>query len=197
MSTKKILLTNLFSLSGIQVINYIVPLLVVPYIVRIIGPELYGFINFALAFITYFALIINYGFDLSATREISINRDDKEKLSETFSSVIIVKFLLFLITLLIFLPLVFFIPKFNHDKELFIFTYLMLIGNIFLPVWLFQGLEKLARLSFFNFIIKISYGAAIFLFIREKNDYLLIPLILSLSQMIIGIAAFIYVYKSI
>ena len=52
-------------------------------------------INFALAFITYFALIVNYGFDLSATREISINRNNKEKLSNIFSSVIIAKILLF------------------------------------------------------------------------------------------------------
>ncbi len=192
MSSKRILLTNLFSLSGIQVINYIIPVLVVPYIVRIIGPENYGLINFAQAFTAYFILIVNYSFDLSATREISINRDNKEKLSHIFSSVLLAKIFLFFITLVIFFLIVLFVPKFKQDIEIFIFAYIIIIGNIFLPIWLFQGLEKLARLSVFNFIIKTSYAVSIFLFVSERNDYLLIPLILSISQIVVGIAAFFY-----
>ena len=195
MSNKKILFTNLFSLSGIQVVNYIVPVLVVPYIVRIIGPDYYGLVNFAQAFVLYFVLIVNYGFDFSATREIAVNRNSKENLSNIFSSVMLAKAVLFLISLLVFIPIVFLVPKFNKDIELFFFAYLIIIGNIFLPIWLFQGLEKLARLSVFNFIIKMIYAVSIFLLINKKEDYLLIPLILSVSQIIAGAAAFIYSVK--
>ena len=192
MSNRKSLLKNLFSLSGIQVINYIVPIIVVPFIVRIIGPESYGLVNFAQAFAAYFVLIVNYSFDLSATREISVNRNNKQNLSRIFSSVIIAKLLLFIITIVIFFSLVLLIPKFHHNIAIFAFAYLLVIGNIFLPIWLFQGLEKLARLSFFNFLIKISYAVSIFLLIRDKSDYFLIPLIFSISQIIVGIAAFYY-----
>ena len=196
MTNKKILVTNFFSLSGIQLINYIIPALVIPYIVRIIGPDSYGLINFAQAFAVYFVLMVNYGFDLSATREISINRDNKEKLRTIFTSVMISKIILFFISLIIFLPLIFFIPKFKDDIEVFIFAYLIVIGNIFLPIWLFQGLEKLARLSVFNFIMKMSYLISILLLVREKDDFLLVPLTLSLSQLAVGIAAFIYSIKT-
>ncbi len=195
MSNRRILFTNLFSLSGIQAVNYIIPVLVIPYVVRIIGPDYYGLVNFAQAFVLYFVLIVNYGFDFSATREISVNRENKEKLSIIFSSVMLAKAALFLISLMIFLPLIILVPKFNHDIELFIFAYLMIIGNIFLPIWLFQGLEKLARLSVFNLIIKTVYAVSIFFFIKEKEDFLLIPLILSVSQVAVGAAAFLYSIK--
>ncbi len=195
MSNRRILFTNLFSLSGIQAVNYIIPVLVIPYVVRIIGPDYYGLVNFAQAFVLYFVLIVNYGFDFSATREISVNRENKEKLSVIFSSVMLAKAALFLISLMIFLPLIILVPKFNHDIELFIFAYLMIIGNIFLPIWLFQGLEKLARLSVFNLIIKTVYAVSIFFFIKEKEDFLLIPLILSVSQVAVGAAAFLYSIK--
>ncbi len=196
MSNRRILFTNLFSLSGIQAVNYIIPVLVIPYVVRIIGPDYYGLVNFAQAFVLYFVLIVNYGFDFSATREISVNRENKEKLSNIFSSVMLAKAALFFISLMVFLPLIILVPKFNHDIELFIFAYLMILGNIFLPIWLFQGLEKLARLSVFNLIIKTVYAVSIFFFIREKEDFLLIPLILSISQVIVGAAAFLYSIKT-
>lgn len=195
MSPRKVLLTSLFSLSGIQIVNYVVPIITIPYIVRIIGPDNYGLVNFAQAFAAYFLLIVNYGFEYSATRDISINRNDKKKISEIFSSVVMAKFLLFLFTLLIFLPIVFFDPAFRANFEIYIFSYLIIIGNIFLPVWLFQGLEKLPRLSAFNFFVRMIYAALIFIFITEKDDYLLIPLIVAVAQFVVGVSSFIYSIK--
>jgi O-antigen/teichoic acid export membrane protein len=197
MSARRTLLTNIFSLSGIQVVNYALPVLTVPYIVRVIGPDYYGLVNFAQAFALYFVIIVNYGFDLSATREVSLYRDNKEKLSVIFSSVIITKVILFIITLLIFTPLVFLIPKFKDSFIIFLFAYLIVIGNVALPVWLFQGLEKLARLALFNLIIKLSYAICIFLMITKESDYILIPLVLSLSQIMVGVVAFLYSVKVI
>jgi O-antigen/teichoic acid export membrane protein len=195
MSARRTLLTNIFSLSGIQVVNYALPVLTVPYIVRVIGPDYYGLVNFAQAFTAYFILIVSYGFDFTATREVAIYRDDKEKLSEIFSSVIAAKVLLFLLTLFIFLPIVFLIPKFRADIEIYVYAYLVIIGMVLMPTWLFQGKEKLARLSLFNFFIKLLYAVSIFIFIKNRNDYLLIPLIFSVAQIIVGGTSYVYAVK--
>ena len=82
---KKRLLSNFFSLSILQAFTYILPLLTLPYLVRVLGADKFGLVMFAQAFIMFFNLVVEYGFVLSATRDISIHRDDKAKITEIFS----------------------------------------------------------------------------------------------------------------
>ena len=69
--SKKGVLKNVFSLGVVQLCNYVFPFITVPIVSRIIGPDKFGVINFAAVFMTYFTLLINFGFDLSATRAIT------------------------------------------------------------------------------------------------------------------------------
>ena len=192
MSNKKILLTNFFSLSSVQIANYLLPLLTIPYITRIIEPGNFGLINFASAFTGYFALITNFSFDLSVTREVSLNRHNKKKLQQIFNSVIIAKIILFIICTLIFILFILCFAKLQKESLLYFYTFIGIFGNIFFPTWFFQGMEKLSRVAFFNLIIRIFYTISIFLFIKNNSDYILIPFISSLVQIITSFLGFIY-----
>ena len=78
--------SNFFSLSILQYTTYLVPLIPLPYLVRVLGPSRYGLVEFARAIALYFVILTEYGFNLSATQEISVHRDDRRKVSEIFSA---------------------------------------------------------------------------------------------------------------
>ena len=183
---KKRLLENFFSLSILQVANYILPLITLPYLVRVLGPEKFGLIAFAQAFIQYLVILTDYGFNLSATREISIYRDNKEKISEIFSSVMITKFGLMIISLLILSVLVFTIPKFKNDWLVYFFTFGMVLGNVLFPIWFFQGMERMKYITILNIVAKGIFTICIFIFIRKMADYPYVPLINSMGFLVAG-----------
>lgn len=81
---RKQLISNFFSLSSIEMANYLFPLITVPYLVRVLGPGKYGLVAFAMAFVQYFVMFTDYGFNLTATRNISVSRDDPGRYQEYF-----------------------------------------------------------------------------------------------------------------
>lgn len=187
MSHKKVLISNFLSLSSVQALNYILPLVTVPYLVRVLGPETYGLIAFAQAFIGYFGLLTDYGFNLSAPRKISVNRDDKEKISTIFSSIIILKMAFMALSFFMLCLLVFSIQRFREEWLLYMFTFCMLIGNVLFPSWLFQGMERMKQIAVLNILAKTIFTISIFVFIKSRTDYIYIPLINALGGMCIGL----------
>jgi len=183
---KKRLLENFFSLSVLQGVNYILPLITLPYLVRVLGPEKFGLIAFAQSFVQYFNILTDYGFNLSATREISIYRENKKKVSEIFSSVMIIKFGLMIISLLILSFLVFTIPKFKNNWLIYFFTFGRVLGNVLFPVWFFQGMERMKYITILNITARLIFTISIFVFIRKTADYLYVPLINSMGFLVAG-----------
>lgn len=194
MSARKKLLENFFSLAIVQGLNYILPLLTLPYLVRILGPEKYGATAFAFAFIQFFIIFTDYGFNLSATKEISINRDNKEKVTRIFSSVMTIKFLFLLLSFVLVMFITSFVEKFQKDFYLYLFTFVLVLGNASFPIWFFQGIEKMKFITFLNILSKALYTILIFLLIREEADYLLVNLLNGLSIFVISIIALILIY---
>jgi len=183
---KRRLLENFISLSTLQGINYILPLITLPYLVRVLGPEKFGLIAFAQSFIQYFNILTDYGFNLSATREISIYRDNKEKISEIFSSVMMIKVGIMVISFLILSLLVFTMPKFRSDWLVYFFTFGIVFGNVLFPIWFFQGMERMKYITILNIVAKGIFTICIFVFIRKMADYLYVPLINSMGFLVAG-----------
>jgi PST family polysaccharide transporter len=191
---KKRLLENYFSLLFLQGANFILPLLTLPYLVRVLGTEKFGFVMFAQAFIVFFNIIVDFGFNLSATREISVHRDNKEKITEIFSAVMIIKFILFIISFFILTLIISIFDKFSQDITLYLFTFLMVFGQMLFPVWYFQGMEKMKLVTIVNVISKIIFTVLVFIIIQEKDDYIYVPLINGIGFIFGGILSLIILH---
>ena len=193
---KKRLLSNFFSLSLLQTFTYILPLLTLPYLVRVLGVEYFGLVMFAQAFIMFFNILVDYGFNLSATREVSIHRDNKEKLTEIFSSVMSIKFILIIVSFVILSIVVFSFEKFSLHLELYLLTFLMIIGQALFPVWYFQGLERMKYITIVNITSKLIFTIAIFVFIQNESDYILVPILNGLGFTVGGLYSLWIVHKN-
>ncbi len=192
---KRIVLRNFTSLFTLQGMNYLLPFLILPYLIRVIGPEKFGLIAFAQAFVQYFMILTDYGFSLSATRQISLCGENKKKTCEIFSSVMTVKFLLAALSFLIFLAVIHFVPRFRADHLVYLYTFPSVIGNTLFPTWFFQGKEKMAYITRINIVGGIFYTGGIFLLIREPGDYLYAPLLTSMFFLITGILGLYVAFK--
>lgn len=193
---KKRLVSNVFSLSVLQASNYILPFLTVPYLVRILGPENFGLLAFVSATTIYFSLIADYGFNLSATRQISICRYDAKKTNEIFSSVMIVKSGLLIFSFLLLILLVLCVDKFNRNWAVYCISFITVAGQALFPVWFFQGMERMRYITYLNVATKAIFTLCVFIFVRNEADYLLVPLIGGLGSLVAGIGSLYLVKKN-
>lgn len=183
----------MISLGVLQVANYLIPFLVLPIISRILGASLFGSVSYAQNIITYLTLLINYGFEYSATRQISIARNDKTKTDAIFWSVIFAKSCLLLLSFAILAVLPLFMERVACDPRLYIYTALANIGIVFFPTWYLQGVQQMDKMAWANFFTKLLGAVLVLSLVREASAYRLYPLLMSVASILIGIGALIYV----
>jgi len=183
---KKNLFKNIFSLSLLQGANYILYFLTIPYLIRVLGIENFGLLAFATATCWYFILITDYGFNFSASRIISIHREDKHKINEIFSSVMTIKFGLLFLSFIVLLFLILCFEKFGQNCLVYFLTFGTVIGHVLFPQWLFQGLERMTYIAKLNIYTKLFFTLCIFIFVRNESDLMLAPLFTSLGFIVAG-----------
>lgn len=185
---RKVVFENFLSLSTLQAINYLLPVIFLPYLIRIIGPEKFGLIAFAQATMQYFIILTDYGFSLSATREIAAAKEEPQKIKEIFSAVLATKIVLACLSFIILMAAIHFIPRFSKDKLVYIFSFGSVIGGTLFPIWYFQGIEKMRHITELNLAGGLIFATSVFIFVNGPSDYLFIPLFYSIVSMGTGIA---------
>ena len=173
----KVIVHNTTYLSVLEILKMVMPFVALPYLISTVGADKYGLVVFAQAIISYFIIFINFGLDVSAVKNVSINRSDNEKLSE------VVSFLALGVLLLC-------VKQFRDNYVLFLLSFLSCLSEILFPVWFYQGVEKMKYITLIRFTSIFFYTVTVFIFIKNESDYLLIPLLQSLGWLLSGVISF-------
>jgi PST family polysaccharide transporter len=158
-----------------QISGYVFPLLTFPYLTRVLGPDKYGVVVFSNAVMSYFQMLIEFGFILSATNACSIHRNDKNKLARITFGVMQAKMLLSLLGAVVLFCCCLYISNFQDKKLFFWLSYIGILLSVFLPDYLFRGIERMSVITYRVLFSKLVYAGLIFLLVHNDTDYLKVP----------------------
>lgn len=171
------------------------PLISMPYLARVIGADGFGKIAFASAIVVWIQTISDWGFNLTATRDVAQNRDNKELVSRIFSNVLWARSVLTLLSGIILLLVVLLVPYLRENADIIFVTFLLVPGYILFPEWFFQAIEKMKYTTFFNLLLKLVFTVAVFVFIHKREDYLMQPLLTTIGYLLCGFGALYLIFK--
>ncbi|MBI0556529.1 flippase [Pectobacterium parmentieri] len=191
----RVIMRNISSLIGIQGMNFLIPLITLPYLVRVLEPSGYGVFGFATAVIQYFCIFTDYGFNLSATQKASVTRYDKKNISQLFWAVMVCKILLCISGFLFLFALVNLVDQFREIKLVLYSSYGLVVGNLLFPIWLFQGKEFMGWIAISNIAARLISIPLIFIFVIHKNDAWLAGMINGFSAILAGLISLFIVYR--
>lgn len=161
----------------LTVSNFLFPLIIFPYVSRVLLPEGTGKVAFALSIVSYFTLFASFGVATYGIRAIAQVRDDKDRLSKTMHELLFINIISMIIVYIALAIAILVVPKFAMEKELFWVTSLFILFTIIGIEWLYKGLEKYQYITIRTIIFKIASLFLVFLFVKEKSDYIIFAFI--------------------
>lgn len=171
----------------LQIFNTVLPLLTLPYITRVLSVHQYGVFSIAINLIAYLQVLVEYGFDMSATRKVALMEKDTKEYSFLFTSVMASRLLLLLIA---FIGILLYLPFIKNDRVqqiAIIVLFLGVIGSALQQNWLFQGMQEMKYISIVNIISRTTSVSLIFTLVKEPSDLLVYCLLYSISPIISGV----------
>lgn len=190
--SKSTMFKNIAYLGLVQVSNFVFPVVTLPYLVRTLGVSDFGSIMLSLAIVQYFSLVVDYGFNYSATREIAVAENQKE-INSLFSRTILAKtFLLFISLALYSLYCVFFVKEGNAWVT-FSFA-LVIIGNCYFPLFFFQAIEKMKVIATLTILSKCLCTIWLFTMVKNSGDVFNAAFFYGLNAFLPSIFSIFYIY---
>ena len=171
-TNRKRLFSNFFSLGIIQGTNYLLPILITPYVIKRIGADGFGIIAVTQVVMMFLQTISDYGFNLTATRDVSQNRENRSVLSRIFYTVLITKLLIVLVLLIVLILVLTLVPALRPFTGLYLLSFVTVIGQSLLMNWLFQGIERMKTVMYVSLFARLVFVALVLIFIRSKPDYI-------------------------
>ena len=175
--------------------GYIFPLMVYPYVSRVLGVANIGACNFVDSIVEYFTILSMMGMNTIGIREIAKCKNDQQKLDNVFSQLFSLNTLTTITAIIILIIATNIVPKFAPYKDLLYIGVGKLFFNYMLINWFFQGLENFKYIAARTIFVKILFVISVFLFVKTETDVKLYYFLVALTWAGNGIKNFIYAKK--
>ena len=196
MENKKSLFKNTIYKSILSFVNILIPLLVGPYIVKLLDVNLYGAYNKAYADFQLFFTFESFGVYTYGIKEISKIRNDKEKVSKLLTNLFVISLISNIVVGGIYVGYSFIIAK-DITRTLYLLMLIQIIANIFYVEFVNEALENYKFITLKTLLIKIFYMASLFLFVKKPSDIIIYSIIICLTVFANNLVSFIYASKRI
>ncbi len=188
---------NIFYNVILAISQVLFPLITFPYLARVLGPENIGLYNFSESYARYFAMISALGISVYGVREIAKKQDQPKALSNTFVELFSINFIATCILSVLYVFTIYYTNKLSSHASLFNWSFVFFFFQIFLLEWFFTGINQFKYIAIRFFIIRLFFVAAIFIFIKESNDYVKYMQLQVGLTFFLGVINFVYLFKFI
>lgn len=169
-ASRSSLARNAAALYGVQFVRKLLPLIIIPYLARILGPPGWGLVAFMQSLAEFVVLVIEFGFNLSATREVARNRESRETCSDIMAGVLGAQLMLALGGTFAALLVSRFVPLLHDNPRLVAAGLFYAVAQGFIPLWFFQGLEKMRLAATLEICGRLAGLVALFLLVHSPAD---------------------------
>lgn len=183
---------NVGSLFVIQLLNYLIPVIVIPILTHKLGDGNYGIIAFAQYFSGIMIFLCDYGFVYTGPQQVSQNQQNHGYLNSLFCSITTIRTIFFLFSIIITAVFCFSINFSSDEIQAIFISLLSVAGNLLTPLWFLQGYQKLRALAIINIVFKILQLVLIIVLIQLKTDLVLACLIIFGTNFLLGLVTFVY-----
>lgn len=196
MSKKNTLFKNTIFKSLLNVVNIVVPLIIGPYIMRLLDVDLYGTYNRVLSEFQIFMVFAAFGVYTLGVREISKVRDDEKKVSKLFTNLFVISLMSNLLIMVIYILYAILTSSGTAQMIYFVFN-IQIIANVFYVEFVNEALENYKFITIKSIIVKIIYLISILLFIKNPDDVVIYAIVVSATIFLNNIISFIYAKSKI
>jgi len=183
-------------MTALQIISSAFGILIYPYLIRVMGADSYGLYVYAVSVSSYFLSFVAFGFNFVGLKFISQNKTNTEFKSEVVSAIMSAKAYLSVLSSLIFVTILLFVPFLRDHKIIFSIIFVQILSEVIFPVWYFQGIQKMKIVTYTQLFFRILSVPFIIIMIRSAEDCWKYASIATLTMVLPAISLFVYLIRN-
>ena len=188
---------NAFGLYFVQIMNLVLPFILVPYLARVLTPEGWGAVVFAQSFSLWLQLIIDFGFHFSASRDVARHRYDTQRIENVVAGVLGAKIVLIVPAIVATGIAMCVTPIFMQYPSYAPLALIVAILQSFFPLWYFQGQEKMRKPVAINVFTRVVASVFTILLVSTASDGWIVLAVQAFGAAIALVIAIWWMYREV